>query len=121
MPALPTIEAIRNNVTAAVCDNAKVKRAFLFGSFARGEAKDASDIDISLDTEKGFGLIDACDVRLDLSPQLGRSVDVTAVPTKRNAALYPEFERDKVLLYEREGAVDTDLYIEPLRCRNVAH
>jgi predicted nucleotidyltransferase len=101
MPTLPTIETIQSSVVNVVSGNAKVKKAYLFGSFARGEADAGSDVDISLDTENGFGLTEACGIRLDLCDRLGRSIDVTAVPTEKNTLLFQEFERDKVLLYER--------------------
>jgi predicted nucleotidyltransferase len=101
MSALPTIEMIRESVIDVVSDNSKVRKVYLFGSFARGDAGETSDVDLSLDTEKGFGLTDACGIRLNLKDRLMRSVDVIALPTERNTGLFPEFERDKVLLYER--------------------
>ncbi len=54
-----------------------VKRAAIFGSFARGEAKAKSDVDILIEYKtKNKSLFDLVDLKSDLEETLGRKVDV---------------------------------------------
>lgn len=48
----------------------------VFGSVARGNADDESDIDFIVDLEKGRSLLDLGGLLMDLQKLLGRSVDV---------------------------------------------
>jgi uncharacterized protein len=48
----------------------------VFGSVARGEADDSSDIDILVDLEPGHGLFDLGALLMDLTELLGCKVDV---------------------------------------------
>jgi predicted nucleotidyltransferase len=55
-----------------------VERLYLFGSTARGQARDDSDVDLFFDYAKGtFSLFDLMDVRERTSHILGRRADVT--------------------------------------------
>lgn len=48
----------------------------VFGSVARGEADDASDIDFLVDLEPGRSLFDLGGLLMDLQALMGREVDV---------------------------------------------
>lgn len=48
----------------------------VFGSVARGNADDASDIDFIVDLDKGRSLLDLGGLLMDLQKLLGRPVDV---------------------------------------------
>ena len=48
----------------------------IFGSVARGEAREDSDIDILVDVESGRSLLDIVGLWLDLQELLGRKVDL---------------------------------------------
>ncbi len=48
----------------------------VFGSVARGNADDASDVDFLVDLEKGRSLLDLGGLLIDLQKLLGRPVDV---------------------------------------------
>ena len=48
----------------------------VFGSTARGEATDHSDIDLLVDMEPGRSLLDLSGFRTDMEGLLGRKVDV---------------------------------------------
>lgn len=63
----------------------------VFGSVARGEANDRSDIDLLVDLEAGRSLLDHAALLLELQELLGRPVDVV---TERG--LRPRI-RDRVL------------------------
>ena len=78
-----------------------VLKAWLFGSFSRGEETQDSDVDIivALDKSKPIGL-KAFGMWSDLEELLGRKVDLvsdgTLLPFAKESA-----ERDKILVYER--------------------
>ena len=67
----------------------------VFGSIARGEADENSDLDFLVDMEKGRSLLDIGGLLMDLQDLLGRDVDVVTVLGLR------ERIRDRVL----KGAV----------------
>ena len=78
-----------------------VLKAYLFGSFSRGEETEPSDIDILIvldDSQhvglKFFGMYE------DLKDLLGRKVDLV---TERSLAPFAResVDRDKILIYER--------------------
>jgi uncharacterized protein len=48
----------------------------LFGSLARGEAREDSDVDLLVDMEPGRSLLDRSEMLQDLQELLGRKVDV---------------------------------------------
>ena len=79
-----------------------VLKAWLFGSFARGEQTENSDIDILFvpDMSKNFSLFTLGGMYMDLKEMLGREVDL--VP---EGSLLPyaskKAEQDKKLIYER--------------------
>ena len=54
-----------------------VQQLYLFGSTARGDAHEDSDVDLFFDYEEGiFGLFDLMDVQAYASRILGRAADV---------------------------------------------
>ncbi len=55
-----------------------VEALYVFGSVARGEADDASDVDILLDVARDtrFSIIDLVGLQLDLQDRLGRPADL---------------------------------------------
>ena len=79
-----------------------VLRAWLFGSFSRGEETKDSDVDImvSLDKSKPIGL-KFFGMWSDLEELLGRKVDLVSEGTLLPFAK-ESVERDKILVYERK-------------------
>lgn len=54
-----------------------VKKASIFGSFARGDAKQKSDVDFLIEYKaKDKSLFDLVDLKSDLEKSLGRKVDL---------------------------------------------
>jgi len=86
----PIIDDIRIQV-ADLMRQRGVVRAGIFGSFARGEETESSDVDFLVEFEQGRSLLDLSGLRLDLSAVLGREVDV-ATP----GSLHPRL-RDRIL------------------------
>ena len=80
-----------------------VLKAWIFGSFARGEERDQSDIDILFvpDFEHGsFTLLTHGGMNEDLKQLLGREVDLVVDGSLR-PYVQESVERDKILVYER--------------------
>ncbi len=79
-----------------------VLKAWLFGSFARGEETSSSDVDILFipDKSQHFSLLTMGGMYEDLKELLGREVDLITdgglLPFARESA-----DRDKILIYER--------------------
>lgn len=55
-----------------------VKKAAVFGSFARGNANENSDVDLLVKYEEGTSLFDVVDLKNQLEAALGREVDLVS-------------------------------------------
>ena len=53
-----------------------VKKAAIFGSYARGEGKKTSDVDILVKLPGGKSLFDLIGLKLDLEDTLNKKVDI---------------------------------------------
>ena len=82
-----------------------VLKAWLFGSFARGEETPNSDVDILFVPDrsgKPFTLFTMGGMYMDLKEILGREVDLVEEGSLRPYAV-ESANRDKILIYERKG------------------
>ena len=77
-----------------------VLKAWLFGSYSRGEQREDSDVDILIVPDQGVGLFKLSGMHLDLQEILKVRVDLITekglLPFARESA-----DRDKILIYER--------------------
>ena len=79
-----------------------VLKAWLFGSYARGEENEDSDVDIMITPDKDahVGLFKLSGMRLDLQDLIGKEVDLVTekglLPFARESV-----NNDKILMYER--------------------
>lgn len=95
-----TIEKIKEIITP-ICKKYGVKRAYLFGSYARNEATEKSDVDIRIESGKIRGLFQLSGFRLDLVEALGTEVDLLSVlPDPHFKRFRENLKRDEILLYE---------------------
>ena len=79
-----------------------VIKAYLFGSFARNEQDDKSDIDIlvELDYTKKVGM-EFINMQFDLEKLLNSKVDLISAGGL-SKYIKPRIENEKVLIYERD-------------------
>ncbi len=79
-----------------------IKRAWLFGSFSRGEETPDSDIDLLVDYDKSskLSLLRVCGMMTDLEDLLGRRVDMVENGRLKDFAV-SSANNDKILIYER--------------------
>lgn len=77
-----------------------VERAWLFGSYARGEEREDSDVDLLVDFDDEVSLMGHVRMMYALQDRLGKKVDLVT-----NGTLLPFAEKtaqnDKTLIYER--------------------
>ncbi len=96
-----TIDEIRAAV-APICEKYGVERMTLFGSYARGEADELSDVDLMVDKydeKKLHGFIWG-GLYADLKDALGLEIDVLSRRGTRQKFL-DKIAKDEVLIYAR--------------------
>jgi len=78
-----------------------VRQAVLFGSYAKGQATDKSDIDIVIDSNgellniNFYGLLD------EITERLNKNIDLFEISEiKQNSTIYEAIQSEGVLLYE---------------------
>ena len=69
-----TLERIKQ-ISVPILKKNKVVKASIFGSYARGENKKTSDVDILIQPPKGMGL-GFVGLKLELEEKLGKNVDL---------------------------------------------
>ena len=80
-----------------------VRSAYVFGSYARRDADDNSDLDLIVDIEKnkaGYGMA-FVGLSLELEEILGMSVDLLTLDGVRRAESFPGMPQEAVKIYER--------------------
>lgn len=83
-----------------------IEKAWVFGSYARGEETDVSNVDImvSFDKTANVTLIDYAEIMRDLENLLQRKVDLVQESTLYQL-VRETAEQDKILVYEKNRQV----------------
>jgi uncharacterized protein len=83
-----------------ICKKYGISYLGLFGSVARGEAREDSDIDllVKFDNPTNIGLFELDQLQRELEMRFGRKVDLV---TKLNKYIQPEAMKDIKAIYER--------------------
>ena len=94
-----------NMIKTTVADYFKtqpVLKAWLFGSYSRGDQTNESDVDILVqyDRSQRIGLLKIAGMHIDLENLLGHKVDIVEDGTLRPWAV-ESVNKDKCLIYER--------------------
>lgn len=86
-----------------IFESEPVYKAVLFGSYARGEATEKSDIDIVVDSHGKLVNMNFYGVLYEISESLGKKIDLFEITEiRKNSHLLDEINRKGVVLYERE-------------------
>ena len=110
-----SIDEIRDKIRP-ICEQYKIEKVWLFGSYARGEAREDSDVDLHMKAPKGIGLFGLSGIYADLEEALVKEIDlITRIP-EENKIFRRYVERDEILLYDRqrEGCTDPTNYRKAL-------
>ena len=97
-----SIDEIRK-IVAPIAKQHGVDKVFLFGSYARGDATPASDVDLCVDAPKLRGLFALGGLYADLEDALQKSIDVVTTGSlkyNKDEAFLENLRKDRVLLYE---------------------
>ena len=81
-----------------------IEKAWLFGSYARGEETDNSDVDVlvKFDTNAKISLFDYVRIMDKMEKLLDKKIDLVSEKGVMNFAK-ESIEKDKILIYERES------------------
>lgn len=95
-------EKVMQKTIANYFKNQPVLKAWLFGSYSRGEQRPWSDVDILVqyDRRQPIGLLKIAGMKDELEDLLNCEVDLVEDGTLRNWAV-DSVNRDKKLIYER--------------------
>jgi uncharacterized protein len=100
--ATNTLDEVRVRLTAQEPELRRrgVRHLAIFGSVARGEDRDGSDVDLAVEIEDGrsFSLIRMEEARLLLEDTLQRSVDLGEVDSFR-PNVRAMYERERILIF----------------------
>jgi predicted nucleotidyltransferase len=92
-----TIEEIRKKITP-IAKRYGLVRMYLFGSYARGDARAKSDIDFRVDVPGSMDYFDLCAVYGDLERSLEAKVDLLTTGALEDKFLN-RISKEEVLLY----------------------
>ncbi len=101
-----TIDEIKNIVTPIAARH-RVTKMYLFGSYARGEADENSDIDIRIDADNLRNLFALGNLYADLEEALNKSLDLVTTESLRankndplTRKLIRSIKKDERLIYD---------------------
>lgn len=72
----------------------------VFGSFARGENKEGSDLDILIKFKDRISLLKLVQIEQELSDKFGISIDLVTENSLKNPRLKKYIEKDLITIYE---------------------
>ena len=90
-----TIKEIKNRIRPVV-EKHHIKDVYLFGSYARGEANEHSDVDIYCSSGDVDSLFKRAGLLRELAEALGKDVDVVTIGTKLKDRFKKNIEEDMI-------------------------
>ena len=94
-----TIETLKSK-TLPIFSRRRITRAAVFGSVARGEDNEASDVDVLVELKRPYGLASFVALKRDLEAALNKRVDIVEYD-----AIKPDFKKnilkDAAVIYEQ--------------------
>ena len=92
-----TIKQIKD-VIMPILHEHKIFEIYLFGSYARGEANNNSDVDIYCESGDIRGLIDQGHLEDQLEKALGKEIDIVFIGSKMDDYFKEQLEKDLIKL-----------------------
>ena len=87
---MESIQEIKEKITP-ILQRYGIKKAAIFGSMAKGEAKTSSDVDILVEIKSDMSLLDFIGIKIELEEALKMKVDLVEYETIK------PFIREKIL------------------------
>ena len=98
---LYTVEEIKTKLTPIFKEKG-IEKAILFGSYAKGEATEDSDIDIAAYVNNDMSILDFCEIADDVINRLKKEVDfLYADDIIPDGEIDLALQRDGVLIYAK--------------------
>jgi predicted nucleotidyltransferase len=96
-------EVVASRIRSLFARHPKVRRAVLFGSRAKGNFREGSDIDLALETEQMSGR-ELADIRVELDDEpIAHRVDLVLRESIPPGELLEHIERVGKIFYDRNG------------------
>lgn len=77
-----------------------IREVWLYGSYARGDQADGSDVDLRFLCGNHIGFAELYDIQQQLEKRIGQPLDiVTAPPEQMRQSFWNHIKKDQVLLY----------------------
>lgn len=94
-PSVLTIKQIKDKIIP-ILNKHNIHKIYLFGSYARGEAKNTSDVDIYCEPGDVKTFIDQGFLEDELIDALGKEVDIVFIGSKMGETFKKQLETDKI-------------------------
>ena len=92
-----SIEELKE-IIVPIAEKYHISKVYLFGSFARGDYNEQSDVDLRIEKGELKGMFALCGLYTELEEALQMKVDVLTTGSLEDAFL-KEIEKDEVMLY----------------------
>ncbi|GHV08618.1 hypothetical protein FACS1894217_11350 [Clostridia bacterium] len=96
--AIYTVDQIKEKITP-IAREYGVERVMLFGSYARGEATEQSDIDLLIARGRMRNLLVKSEFMLDIKDALGKDIDVVSESALKDDRFTRRVRNDVVRIY----------------------
>lgn len=93
------IELLKDK-TSRIFEQHGIIRASVFGSVARGEDKEGSDVDLLIEPKRPYGLVQAVSLKRGLEAVLNKPVDVVEYGTIK-PSIEKNILKDQTVIYEQ--------------------
>jgi len=96
-----TIDEIKN-ILIPIIEPYPINRVILFGSYARGEASECSDVDLIIDSEGRLNAFDYFGIIGMIVKKMPIKVDVFELDeVKKPSSIYNNINKEGIIIYER--------------------
>ncbi len=104
-------EAIENIIINTILEEHEVTAIYVFGSYARDEAKPGSDIDIAILQKEGLSSIKLFDLKDVLEEKLNLTVDIVSLYDASTVLAFEILKESKLLYVSDKYEKDTFEYL----------
>ena len=99
------INEIKNIITP-ILQKYRIKKAAIFGSYAKGKANKKSDIDLLIEFSEGMGIVRYTDFKEELEYVLNRKIDIISY-NWINKYMRDQVLKEAIEIYAERQSIDT--------------